>query len=165
MQIAGQHAQRIVYHPARNHGVKHHEQIVSDDAEPTESMPMRVFRLQIMKRQRFTVTAGAANCVLANQNRPAQNRQTNQIQYNKCGTAVLSADIREFPYISQSHGTAGRNQNKSQSCAEIFSFFHLVFILSWYFYSITQVAKHWNTLKQKRTWKKLELTETSSNSL
>ena len=45
--------------------------------------------------------AGAADGVLADQNRPAQNGETDQIEQDKGGAAVLAADVREFPYISE----------------------------------------------------------------
>ena len=89
-------------------------------------MPIGMLRLQIRKSLCHTVTAGTTNRIFTNQNRQTKYHQADQIQQNKCRTAILTTNIRKFPYIAQTDCTAGGYQDKSQPCTETFPFFHSI---------------------------------------
>ncbi|CDE11925.1 unknown [Ruminococcus sp. CAG:330] len=112
---AGDIAESVKQHPSGHHGVEHHEQIVSGDAHVLGEVVPAAGLFQLVQRLRNAAVAAAADGKFAHQNGQSQQNQTEEVEEQKSSSAILSADVRKFPDVSQSDGTAGGNQNKSES--------------------------------------------------
>ena len=87
-------------------------------------MPFRSLRLQHIHGKGNTALTGAPNGKFQCQNGNAQNEQKYEINQYKGSTAVFPCDVREFPHIPQTDGTACGNEQEAQTGAEFLSVFH-----------------------------------------
>ena len=81
-------------------------------------MEIGTLRLQFVKCSCRTQSAASSYCKFTYKNWQAKQNEKDkiyQINKNKCGASVLTAYIREFPYVSKPYGTSCGNQNKTKS--------------------------------------------------
>lgn len=106
--------ERIVEHPAGDHGVEHHEQIVSGDAGVFGDMPAAARLFQDIQRLGDTPAAATADGEFTDDDGQSQQKQAQQVNDKKSAAAVFAADIGKFPDIAQTNGAPGRYQDKAQ---------------------------------------------------
>ena len=109
-KVALEHFYKVEHQPTGNGGVEHHQQIVAGNAEPAVDVPLGSLGLQSVKRQSNALLAGPAHGKLHDHYRKAHDHQEQQVHQHKGGAAVLTGDIGKAPHISQTNGTACRNQ-------------------------------------------------------
>ena len=114
----------VIQHPACNSGVKHHQEITSDQSDISMDVPFLSWFFQCVICFDRTLLAGTSNRKLHSHNRKSKKGQEDQVKQYECAATALSGHVREFPDVSDSDGTASRNQNESQTGSKFFSFFH-----------------------------------------
>src|SRR5699024_8383590 len=113
---------KIVEHPAGNHRVEHHQQIVARHGDDSVEMPFLPRFFQLLTGFHSASAAGSSHGKLHGQNGDSQNDQEEYVEQHKKPSAVLTSDVRKTPDISDADGAAGGDQHKPQPGREFFSF-------------------------------------------
>ena len=79
-----------------------------------------------------TGLAGPSHGEFHGHNRNAHDRQKDQIYKNKGASAVLTHQPGEFPYVADTDGASGRQQNKAQTASQLFTLFQNRFLLCYF---------------------------------
>ncbi len=116
---SGDVLEAVVHHPAGDRGVVHHEEGTADDREPAVPVPFRSFRFEDVVGAGGTSLRAAADGELGGQDRDAEDDQEQKIDEHEDGAAVLPANVRELPDVADADGTSGRDQDVSESGAEL----------------------------------------------
>ena len=69
-----------------------------------------------------TFLAGPSNRKFHAHDRKPKKNQKQKVKEDECTAASLACDIWKFPYISDSDGTPGREQDKAKPGFKFFSF-------------------------------------------
>ena len=124
LEFAGCCHIEVIQHPAGNGCVEHHQEITSDQSDISVDVPFLAWFLQSVIGFDRAFLAGTSNRKFHGHNRQSQDSQEDQIKQYECTATALSGHVREFPDVSDSDGTACRNQDESQTGSKFFSFFH-----------------------------------------
>ena len=73
------HQVGVVQHPACDHRVEHHEQVVAGEAEPLEAVPVRAFAFELVEGADDAASASAPDGVFAHQDGQTQQGQARQV--------------------------------------------------------------------------------------
>ena len=124
LEFAGGSHIEVIQHPAGNSSVEHHQKVAADQSDVSVDVPFLAGFFQCIVGFDRALLAGTSNRKFHSHNRKTQDCQKDQVKQYKCTAAALSGHIRELPHISDSDGTAGRNQNESQTGSQLLSLFH-----------------------------------------
>ena len=113
MEAANQEFAEIIYHPAGNGGVVHHQHYAAEQAEPAVNVPLAALALKIPVRQNRAAFARAAYRKLHREHRHAHYKQADEIDQDEKAAAVLTRHIREAPDIADSDSAARADKQKA----------------------------------------------------
>ena len=105
-QFAGRHYVTVIHGPSCDHGVEHHQDIISDHAHPAVFVKIRTFWFQGVHGFRRALAARPSYCKLADQDRQSHTYQKYQVDQHKSRAAILSCHIWKFPHIPEADGAA-----------------------------------------------------------
>ena len=105
-KCSGHKAVKIIKHPTRNRGIKHHQYIVAKQRHITMQMPLASRFFQLLISLNRTFAACTSHRKFHRKNRNTHNSQKQQIDYDKNAAAVCSNHIWKTPYISDTDGAS-----------------------------------------------------------
>ena len=109
-------------HPAGNGGVEHHEQVVTDQAEPLDAVPFGALGLERVVAAGDALLAGATGGELHHQDRQAEDEKEHQVHKDERAATVLTGDIGEAPDVAQADGAACAHQDEAEPRGEFLAF-------------------------------------------
>ena len=118
---AQQEGNRIVHHPARDHGVKRHEADVAEEGHIAVETPCPLPGGQGLIHPHGARLGRPADGKLHGHHRNAQKQQADGIQQHKRAAAVLPHHPRELPDVSAADGAACAQHDEAQPGADLFS--------------------------------------------
>ena len=116
---SGDVLEAVVHHPAGDGGVIHHEQGTADDGKPAVPVPFGSLRFEDVIGAGGTSLRAAADRKLGGQDGDAEDDQEQKVDEHEDGAAVLPADVRELPDVADADRAAGRDQDVTESGAEL----------------------------------------------
>ena len=108
----------VIQHPAGDGGVVQHQQGDPGDADVLQPGPAAAGGSQPVEAPGHALAAAPAQGEFAQEHGYPQDQQEQEIQENEGGSAVLAAQVGEFPHIADADGTAGADQDETQTGLE-----------------------------------------------